>query len=409
MCVWAGPQGELSLWRRPSGGGPLALAHSYPRCLVPIRRPLRTAVRAHPCAGPLEILLAHGANIVAVDLNRAGIWRTLIAKAKASCGTLTFPLDEVPLTFPADDAWLAAHAGADLFQDTPKVIDWLLNRDALADVPRDSQLTVGNYTYLNGGLHVQLSLACDSIIAALCRARSNTAVAFLCTPTDCHVIEPAAFAAAEANHAAAPLWQRAFEALGMLRKNSARAMVVEARGTKAGTLQLVDGLVVAQGPNYALAKRLQHWRAVLAHGAGHTVATNVAPSTATLSVVQNAMFAAAYGGFHKFAPMEVMYQHTSNAVMGALLIHDIRNPKAAANGRNAAQLDNPMQLFTHGAFHGGVWRCAYTIGTIGTPAFLANYVIKFPLAVLAALGLLPLAAAWVFSPALAAVGVVLPF
>jgi len=26
---------------------------------------------------------------------------------------------------------------------------------------------------------------------------------------------------------------------------------------------IVDGIVVAQGPNYALAKRLQHWRAML--------------------------------------------------------------------------------------------------------------------------------------------------
>ena len=66
--------------------------------------------------------------------------------------------------------------------------------------------------------------------------------------------------------------------------------------------------MVAQGPNYALAKRLQHWRAALAHSQGHTVCSNVAPSTATKSVVHNAQFAAAYGGMHHFAPMEVMYQ-----------------------------------------------------------------------------------------------------
>jgi hypothetical protein len=29
-------------------------------------------------------------------------------------------------------------------------------------------------------------------------------------------------------------------------------------------LSIVDGLSVVQGPNYALAKRMQHWRAVVA-------------------------------------------------------------------------------------------------------------------------------------------------
>jgi hypothetical protein len=67
-------------------------------------------------------------------------------------------------------------------------------------------------------------------------------------------------------------------------------------------------LCVDQGPNYALAKRLQHWLAVIARASGHTVSSNIAPSTATVSVVHNAQFAAAYKGFHLFKPMEVFYQ-----------------------------------------------------------------------------------------------------
>jgi hypothetical protein len=69
-----------------------------------------------------------------------------------------------------------------------------------------------------------------------------------------------------------------------------------------------DGIVVAQGPNYALAKRLQHWRAMLARSEGHPVSSNIAPSTATISVVHNAQFAAAYGGFPHFKPFEVAFQ-----------------------------------------------------------------------------------------------------
>lgn len=40
-----------------------------------------------------------------------------------------------------------------------------------------------------------------------------------------------------------------------------------------------------QGPNYALAKRMQHWRAIVAFSKGVNVSSNIAPSTATLSVL----------------------------------------------------------------------------------------------------------------------------
>ena len=62
-----------------------------------------------------------------------------------------------------------------------------------------------------------------------------------------------------------------------------------------------------------------------------------------------------------FPPLEVMFQETSNAVMGALLIHDIRNEDAASHP--SYELENPLQLFQHGSFHGGIWRSAYQIGS----------------------------------------------
>jgi hypothetical protein len=134
------------------------------------------------------------------------------------------------------------------------------------------------------------------------------------------------------NYRNVPLWQSIFHMLTFgkcLVKNQMKPVVSQSKDE----FFLVDGIVSAQGPNYALAKRLQHWRAVVARSNGHTVCSNVAPSTATKSVVHNAQFAAAYGGFHLFKPLEVMYQETSNAVMGILLLHDIRNPKSAASGQ----------------------------------------------------------------------------
>ena len=48
-----------------------------------------------------------------------------------------------------------------------------------------------------------------------------------------------------------------------------------------------DSLVAQQGPNYALAKRLQRWRASLARDGGATVSLNVAPPTRTKSTWQS--------------------------------------------------------------------------------------------------------------------------
>ena len=77
-----------------------------------------------------------------------------------------------------------------------------------------------------------------------------------------------------------------------------------------------------QGPNYALAKRLQRWRATVARDSGATVSMNVAPPTRTRSVVKNRALAAAYAGAHRFG-VEVFEPATCNVLMAALLVHDL--------------------------------------------------------------------------------------
>jgi hypothetical protein len=42
------------------------------------------------------------------------------------------------------------------------------------------------------------------------------------------------------------------------------------------------------------------------------------------------MFKLAYGGMEQMSPIEVFEQDTSNAVMGGLLINDMRNDQACA-------------------------------------------------------------------------------
>ena len=138
-------------------------------------------------------------------------------------------------------------------------------------------------------------------------------------------------------------------------------------------LYVVDALIVPQGPNYCLAKRMQHWRAMVAREThGCIVSSNIAPSTATVSVVQNRTFAWAYNGMHHFKPLEVMQQETSNAVCGAMLIADLRDPTCVAHP--STPLRNPLELFAHGSFHGGAWRCGFKFGTVGEVAALVYFV-----------------------------------
>ena len=58
---------------------------------------------------------------------------------------------------------------------------------------------------------------------------------------------------------------------------------------------------------------------------GVRTSLNVAPSTATRSVVKNKALAAAYAGAGRFG-LEIFEPDTSNAIMAALLVHDLRNP-----------------------------------------------------------------------------------
>jgi len=317
--------------------------------------------------GPFLVLMALGANVVAVDLDRPGIWERLIGIAENSSGTLTFPLKKPQNELNGKE--LFENAGSNLITQAPEINNWLQT------VYPKEDLTVGCYVYLDGEAHVRVALACDAIIKGLTESR-RTGVAYLCTPTDAHVIPKDANVAAAKNYSSLSLNNllvlpiRTLFGSKYLVKNALRPV----KGDNGSDYYYVDGLVVAQGPNYALAKRMQHWRAVVAREVcGCVVSSNVAPSTATASVVHNRQFAWAYDGMPFFRPMEIFQQETSNAVMGALLIHDVRNPDSASNPKGKSKLTNPLELFSRTSFHGGVWRCAYKIGTIGEVSVLIHF------------------------------------
>ena len=325
--------------------------------------------------GPLLVLLSLGATVVAIDLDRPNIWKRLIGLVRNSQGTMIFPIKSKPETLKTDDD-IFTNAGCNLFTDTPRIRDWLL------DVKPKQPMTVGSYAYLNGALHVQVSLAMDAITSELIAKRgANVSLAYLCTPTDLHLIPKEAHEASKANYKS--FQQKLYCSLlqlvpggSLLRTNVQAPIINGTTKTTAGSdnkddkyFYLVNGVSVAQGPNYILAKRMQHWRAILSFAKGNIVSSNVAPSTSTQSVVQNRTFAWAYEGMPYFTPYEIFAPETSNAVMSVILFHDL-NVKPQPSMKT---LSNPNQLFSYGSFHGGVWRCAYTIDSIGEASVLLYF------------------------------------
>ena len=118
----------------------------------------------------------------------------------------------------------------------------------------------------------------DAICKDLSEKR-NASLAYLCTPTDLHVVPQEAYEASQLHlkdYSSKPycMFMRLIGNGKYLRKNAQKPLP-----GNGGDFYVVNGLSVAQGPNYALAKRMQHWRAVIARNQGSIVSSNIAPST----------------------------------------------------------------------------------------------------------------------------------
>ncbi|MEV4417721.1 hypothetical protein [Catellatospora sp. NPDC049609] len=284
--------------------------------------------------GPVHSLLRWGGDVVAVDLPRPGLWRNLLQTAGRYGGRLHVPV-------PAgkkDRADLAEVAGADLLHELPVVAQWLLGVEG--------RLVVGNYVYADGATNTRVCTAVDALTERLRAARADTALAFLATPTDVFAAPAEAVAQADAKYRQSSLLRTL---RGPLRMVSAGRLLRRNYPPDADP-GVCDSLVAQQGPNYALAKRLQRWRAAVAREQGATVSFKVAPPTRTRSVVKNRVLAAAYAGAPAFG-VEVFEPATSNTLMAALLVHDLRNPPPVR--------EHLWQEEATGAAHGGLWRMPY--------------------------------------------------
>ncbi len=281
---------------------------------------------------PVEPLLQWGASVAAIDLPGEQRWARLRTIAERSAGQLALPVR-------ADGYGDAA--GADLLTDLPALIDWAATLG--------TGLVVGNYTYADGGTNVALAAACDVFSLRLRDRVGDLTLAFLATPTDVFVVPQEAVEASVSAHASRSLLSRAGR--GFAGGLSRQALLRANYPASTAGAQIHDALVPQQGPNYALAKRIQRWRATSERAAGRAVSINVAPPTRTHSVMKNRSLAAAYSGAGLFN-VEVFEPATTRFLMAALLVHDLCVEPPV--------WEHPWQAEADQAVHGGLWRTAYS-------------------------------------------------
>ena len=281
-----------------------------------------TALGAGAEMGPLPTLLRWGATVAAVDLPRPAIWDRLRRAARRGAGRLLLPE-------------AAGTPGVDLLAAVPAVADWL------AGLP--GRPVLGNYAYADGGRHVRLTAAADLVALRLRQQRPELALAFLATPTDVFAVPREAVAQSAGAYRRRPPGRK------LLGAATGGRLLRPAYPPDADP-GISDSLVPTQGPNYALAKRVQRWRAAVARAEGGTVSLHVAPSTRTRSVLSRRALAAAFAGAHHFG-VEVFGPPTANTLMAALLVHDLN--------AEPVRHEHPWQDEAYAAVHGGLWRTAY--------------------------------------------------
>ena len=281
--------------------------------------------------GPLRSLLRWGATVAAVDLARTDLWTRLLEDARGSAGRVLVPA--APGSSP-----LADRAGVDLVHDLPTATGWICGLEG--------SLVLGNYVYADGATNVRVSTAVDAMTRIVRLARPDTALSFLATPTDVFAVPGEVVDAATRAYAE----RRTSKVLRVPLRTLSGGRLLRRNYVPGEDPGINDSVVLQQGPNYLLAKRIQRWRATSARAQGATVSFKIAPPTRTRSVVKNRALAAAYAGAHRFG-VEVFEPGTANTLMAALLVHDLVVGSPAQ--------EHPWLDVAYAAAHGGLWRAAY--------------------------------------------------
>eukprot|EP00035_Acanthoeca_spectabilis_P038059 m.49751 g.49751 ORF g.49751 m.49751 type:complete len:541 (+) comp8979_c0_seq1:2527-4149(+) len=308
--------------------------------------------------GPVSTLLNMGFTVVCVARNGRKL-NALMRRMDKLAGELVVPLNK-PQRECQDNDELFEAAGADILTQTPELIDWI------SGLFPDSTMVVDSLAYLDGEAGVRVCVAMDAIAAGVLKRRKEgtTALAYLLSPataypTDAESYEKRVQRYENRGWSASLLW---------LSPNHREPVECTTDGGILIRMPVLNGFITEQGPNYALAKTLQQWRAIVERSRGVRVSANFAPGCRTESVMHSKTVAAAIEGSSYFDPNMAFNPETASSVLTWLMMYDLTNPTSPSNPD--VDLEHPFCLFWHAAFHGGGWNCAYSAQSLGMPAYV---------------------------------------
>ena len=326
-----------------------------------LRERIFVVLGATSAAGPTLPLLRLGATVVAVARPGKKL-ESLIATVKgdeAYRGVLFVP-----------KLGLDGPQGADVLAQVPELVDFISSLPNMNSLhTRDAKsVVIGSYIYLDGEAHVRASVACDAITSGVVSrlGASKVELAYLGSPSIAHSITEEAWAASNDAYDNCS----ALEKLSLLRlckyKRNSRSPIQSPKGP----VYVTNGLVVFQGPNYALAKTLQSWRIILARRDGVKASANTAPSMYTESICHVPAAFTALNGMQAYPPLAAYDPNTVSPIMTYLMLWDLSTPSSTANPETPVV--SPTQFFCENSFHGGMWRCAYEQESIGSSLYLGG-------------------------------------
>mmetsp|Transcript_25015 Transcript_25015/g.35841 ORF Transcript_25015/g.35841 Transcript_25015/m.35841 type:complete len:581 (+) Transcript_25015:116-1858(+) len=261
--------------------------------------------------------------------------------------------------------------GADLLHDTPQLARWI------ASLCPQKQLVIVPLAYLDGEANVRAVTAMDLIVEYVIQHRdgnntsgtsatSRTALTFLISPGTPHVIseEAAKDAIQRYEFASAPAWHSAFRFMPAFVGGFSKYCISDP--LPPNNFRVYNGLSETQGPNYALSKCMQQWRAMLANSQGHIVSANVSPPAKTQSMVSHSQIAKWLDGLQAFPPMVAFDPCMARTLMTSLLIWDLTTPRSTAQQK----CPHPAMLFLENSVHGGCWRFPYDLNSVGMLSFM---------------------------------------
>lgn len=299
--------------------------------------------------GPLKFLLDSGANVIAVRTRKQKGWLEMETIAKNSAGTLFIPVlkETDECTESGDGKEWSEKAGCDILTETLDIRDWII--DVLGGPNSGTEVAVGLYTYLDSEAHVRVTLGCDVIMTGLENAFPKTKLAYIGSTSVSTAITQEMEEAVGKNRATTPFWMRATRCPPPCISKIENVLDSQAEDK---VIRLRHGFVTAQGPNYALSKTAQVWRAMVAK---NYPSFCVGPITRTASVCHNPTMAAMLKSFDRVKPYEIMDPPCASTVLGLLLSYDVLFEKSDKD----ENIGHPIERTLGSSFHSGDLRGPY--------------------------------------------------